>query len=367
MPDHAKLSPSAAERWINCPLSVALSEGFEDTKSKYAAEGTLAHEIAAKKLNNEPYGALKKDPLYTADMELFTDEYVDYIEKIIKECSSPPVKQVEIRLDLSFIAPKTFGTADCILIEGENLHVIDFKYGENVEVEATENPQMMIYALGALSLYDQLVFDIKDIYLHIVQPRMNNFSSFLIGKEALESWCQYIVRPAAREAMSGDGKAHSGKWCKFCKAKAICREYGKRFNIKMNPDDPATLSPFEIAERIKVLKGLDSYLKILQEYALDESLKGISFPGFKVVEGRSTRTWKNEKKALKLAEEEGYRVYETKPLTLAKIEKLMGKKAFRLLLGEEVIKTKGKPTLVPEDDKREPINSALEEFKDIKI
>lgn len=367
MPEHAKLSPSAAERWINCPASVKLSEDFPDTSSKYAAEGTLAHEIAAKKLLNEPYSALKKDPLYSPDMEMYTDEYVEYVEKIKKELTGKPVMQIETRLDLSFIAPNTFGTADCIIIHGNELHIVDFKYGQNVEVDAKKNPQMMIYALGALNLYDKLIFDIHTVHLHIVQPRMNNFSRDLIDKEEIETWCKDTVRPAARDAIAGSNKASYGDWCKFCRAKAICREYGNRFNIKMNPDDPITLSASEIADRIRALEGLDGYLKTLQEYALAEAIKGKEFPGFKVVEGRSTRKWKDQEKALKIATDEGYEVYETKPLTLAKIEKLMGSKAFKLLLGDEITKPKGKPTLVPDSDKRESINSAIEEFKDIQI
>lgn len=367
MPDHARLSPSGAERWINCPASIKLSEDFPDTTSPYAAEGTLAHEIAAKKLLNDSYAGLKKDPLYSQDMEFYTDEYLEYINNIKKEMSGDPVMQVETRLDLSFIAPKTFGTADCLLIHDSELHVIDFKYGKNVEVSSEENPQMMIYALGALRLYDGLIFNIKTVHLHIVQPRMNNFSSYTLEKQELEDWLKEVVRPAARKVLSGSDQVKCGAWCKFCRAKPVCREYGKRFNGNFEMTDPLKLTAKEIAQLIQRLKGLDNYLKTLQEYALSEALKGRKFPGLKVVEGRSTRQWKDQNKALKIAEAEGYEVYEKKPLSLAKIEKLMGAKNFKLLLGEEVIKPQGKPTLVPESDKREAFNSARDDFKDIEI
>lgn len=381
---HAKLAPSAAERWLNCPASVKMSEPFPDTTSVYAAEGSLAHKLAELKvrgllmeerINKADYDAVIQDDLYTPDMQDYTDEYISYIKSIISTQwgQRNPSILAETHLDLSFIAPRTFGTADCLVMFGNELHVIDFKYGKNVEVSAVDNDQLKIYALGAVKLVDGLIYNIQNITIHIVQPRMNNFSAWKISKLDLMDWYESTVKETALSALNGTGDVKSGSWCKFCRAKPICREYGKPYEISMEPDDPKILSIEEIATRIKQLEGLDGYVKELRDYALDQALKGSNVPGFKVVEGRSVRVWSDQQAAFKVAQDNGYDhsvLYESKPLSLSKIEKMMGKKAFNDLLADYVIKPKGSPTLVKDTDKRpeyRDVNSALDDFKDIKI
>ncbi len=376
---HAKLAPSASERWINCPGSVKLSENFPDTTSIYAKEGSLAHKLGEIKLKSrqfnkeidaKEYQKIQDNELYSADMEDFTDEYVEYIEAIINSFDINPFIEIETNLDLSFIAPNTFGTADCLILDGDTLHVVDFKYGKNVEVDPTENPQMMIYALGALKMYDGLIFDIKNVTMHIVQPRKNNLSSWTVSKAELLNTLETVIKPKADEALSDHGETKYGDWCIFCKAKPICRAYSERFNPQFKVDNPKELSNKEIAERISVLEGMNGYLKTLKEYAVEKALEGEEFPGYKVVEGRSARKWTDQAKAFDIAEGAGFDhsvLYEQVPLTLPKVETMMGKKTFDELLGDFVEKPKGKPTLVEDKDKRDnyQIQTVWDDFKDL--
>ncbi len=380
MATHSRLAPSAAERWINCPASVEMSEHFPDTTSIYAAEGTVAHKLGELKIRNqilqEELLAKEVDKVttseyYNADMEDYTDEYVEYIRSLIR--SNETTVLTETHLDLSFIAPDTGGIADCIVVEDNHLHVVDLKYGKNVAVEAQDNPQLKIYALGACKLLDGLIYNIEEVTIHIVQPRMNNFSQMNTTKAELYKWLEDVVKPQANKAIKNSLEIKSGSWCKFCRAKTICREYGKRYDIDLTPENPNLLSNEEIAQRIKKLSGLDGYLKDLMDYALAHVLDGESFPGYKAVAGRSTRRWTNQEEAFEVAQANGYDrsiLFEQKPLSLAKIESLMGKKTFNQLLSDYVEKPPGKPTLVPEEDPREALgnfNTALEDFKEIKF
>lgn len=378
MSEHAKLSPSAAERWINCPASVELSELVPDTSSVYANEGTLAHRLAAYKVekslgyNTALYEDIRKDDLYTQDMEDYTDDYCTYVESKRSEYKKPATL-IETRVDLSFIAPNTFGTADCIILAENTVHIIDFKYGKNVEVSAINNPQMRLYALGVLEQYDGLVYNIDTVYTHIVQPRMNNFSSEKITKGDLKKWYEETVKPKAEIALNEKSDPVPGDWCMFCRAKAICKSYGHQYDTSIAPDDPRVLDYSEIAKRIIQLDALNSYLKKLKEFALQEALKGRNIPGFKVVEGRSNRKWSDQDAAFKYALSVGLKedkLYQKKPITPPAFEKLVGKKKFKNEYSQFVDKPRGKPTLVEDSDSREEyvnIDSALEDFKDIEI
>lgn len=377
MGDHARLAPSASERWINCPISVHLSEGFEDTKSIYAAEGTLAHKLAELKIKDDllkekvDFTSTRNNELYDQEMEEHTDNYLEHIRAIYSILDDVTVIP-EVKLDLSnLIEGECFGTADCVLLAENELHVFDFKYGKNVEVNAKDNTQLRLYALGAYYLYSS-IYNINYITTHIIQPRMNNFSSESLTVKELDNWLEQIVKPAASDATTNNGKPKRGPWCKFCKAKAICRAYGKQFEEIPNHELPPKISNKEVAYRITRLEGVDSYLKELKDYALNQLLNGYEIPGYKVVEGRSTRVWSDEKKAFDIALSAGYSrndLYEEKPLSLSKLEKHIGKKKFNQLLGEFVEKPIGKPTLVKTTDKREPIRrqSALEDFKEIEV
>lgn len=382
MPSHSKLSPSASERWINCPISVHLSEGFKDTQSIYAAEGSLAHKLGELKIykelkfpgeefpkTKEELVKVRKNKLYQDEMEEYTDEYLEHVRSVFNEIELSYLL-TEIKVDLSeWLGANSFGTADCIICSPGILHIFDFKYGKNVEVKARNNSQMRLYALGAAEMFDP-VYGFETVITHIIQPRMNNFSSETIKLKDLRDWANSVVKPAAEAALTAKGDAHKGKWCTFCLAKAVCREYGKEYENPPGRDDPHKLSLQEIAYRISKLEGIDTYLKILKEFALSEVLSGKDVPGYKAVEGRSNRSWSDQEKAFNKAIESGIErsaLYEEKPLTLAKIEKLMGKKEFNNLLGEFVIKPQGKPTLVKDTDKRSPFKrkSAKESFKNV--
>lgn len=375
---HAKLAPSASERWINCPISVHLSEGFEDTTSIYAAEGRLAHKLGELKLraeftDNPPtdgeFEAVRANSMYDLEMEEATDEYVERIRAVFKNLNAPDLS-TEIKLDMSGIAGgECFGTADCIICSLDELHIFDFKYGRNIEVEADENPQMRLYALGAVNLFDA-IYDFKTVTAHIVQPRMNNYSAEELTTEELKGWGKETMEPAAHDAIACKGKPHSGRWCQFCRAKPICREYGKPFENPPGRELPPEISNAEVAERIALLEGVDAYLRELKEYALNATLKGEEIPGFKAVEGKSNRKWKDQDAAFEAAEKAGFDrsiLFERKPLSLSKIETLMGKKKFNEIMKDFVEKPKGKPTLVRDNDRRESYRrkSAEEDFKDV--
>lgn len=377
MSSHAKLSPSSAERWINCPPSVKMSERFKDKSSVYAEEGTLAHKLAELKLKKElmkidvddnEFLKIKEHELYSPDMEEHTDEYVEYIRHLLsKLLDKSPFIKAETKLDLSFIASNTFGTADCIIASGDELFVIDFKYGKNVEVSSEYNYQMMLYALGALELFDGLIYDFKKVTMIIIQPRMNNISTFTLSKKELYEFLNELVKPNAKKALKGEGNTNYGDWCKFCKAKSICRNYANKYNPRFKKVDPNCLTNTEIAERIKALKGLEGYLSELKDYAVNASLDGEYFPGYKVVEGRSLRAWNNEEEALEKIKNntdlEDKDLFETKPKSISKLEKLIGKRKFADITDGLINKPKGKPTLVEESDKR-PIYQRDDEIEE---
>lgn len=366
MPDeHAKkYQPSAAERWIHCTASPTLEEGMPDSSSVYAAEGTLAHHLAELKLRTEfdplyptlkEFDAVRKDELYSAEMERCTDDYFDFIAERAGEAQAVEIEQ---RLDLSGRAPGSFGTADCLIFDNGNLDVIDFKYGRHVEVSAEGNAQMLMYAIGAM---DELgfIYDIDTVTLAIFQPRMNNVSLWKIWASDVARWAKTMLAPVIDEAEHG-GVAKSGSWCGFCRAKGACREYLGGFDLTdvefEEVRDPRLLAPDEAAGYLTRLDGVKSAYDALKEWALRQALASPgSIPGFKAVAGRSVRAWSSFEAALAAAETAGHarqEFFENRPLSLSSIEKDMGKKAFAQVFGDFVTKPPGKPTLVPAADKR---------------
>ena len=370
MPDvHAILSASSAHRWLHCTPSARLEATIPDNSGKYAQEGTLAHSIAELKLAKyfQPMSKatftrrmnkLKADPLYDPEMDRYTNEYAEYVKtRAAAYCMAPSV-MLERRVDFSRFVPHGFGTSDCIIAIGKNLEVIDFKYGKGVKVSADENPQMMLYALGALDLIS-ILMPIETVRMAIVQPRIDNISEYLVDAEVLTAWGKSI-QPIAEMAYKGDGEQCAGEWCKFCRAKASCRTRADE-NMKLAKRDfvlPPLLSNDEVAQLLPQLDELVKWAADIQTFALDEVLAGRDIPGYKAVEGRSLRKFTDADAALKTLENEGYSpdmLYERRPLTLAAIEKLIGKKSFDELLSDFVDKPPGKPTLVPEADSRPPI------------
>lgn len=384
---HALLSASGAHRWLVCTPSAKLEEGFPDTTSEAAKEGTLAHELAELKARHYFYtpdfgkkkyttraNKLKKEDLWKDEMERYTDEYLDYLKVTALNLNTAPYVAIEQKLDLGNWIPEGFGTADCVMVYGNTVHVFDFKYGKGVQVDAEQNPQMLLYALGAYAAY-KMLYPIEQICMTIVQPRIDHVSEWACTLEELLSFGEKVKERAAL-AIEGKGEYHPDeKACRFCRAKAQCRARSdfnvkKAFNIG---EMPPLISAEEAGKRLLELQDIVKYQKDLQEWALSECLAGKDVPGWKAVEGRSVRDWSDMDAAFdKLIKSEmtmEEMLYEKKPLTLAQVEKLIGKKDFQDTVGEFVAKKSGKPTLVKESDKREAITNivtAEEAFKEEK-
>jgi len=371
---HALLSASGAERWLNCTPAPRLEEQFPDTRSEYAAEGSLAHTIAELKLRkqfvepistrkfNQALKALQKSELYQEEMLRYTDEYIDYISSIVHGFSSPPYIAAEKRLDFSTYVREGFGTGDCIIIGGEVLHVIDFKYGKGVPVSAEENPQMKLYGLGAYREYSFL-YPISRVKMTIVQPRLDSISEYEIGAEELLNWGESI-KPIAEKAFTGEGEFKSGEWCRFCRAKSLCRARSD-FNMSLeeyNRMKPPLISDEEVGQILTRSRDLAKWVENLEEYALSTCLAGGTIPGWKAVEGRSNRAFSDVDLAFKALTDSGTDeavLYERKPITLTKVEELLGKKQFNELLSGFIVKPPGKPTIAPEGDKRQAITNQI--------
>ncbi|MBP3038091.1 DUF2800 domain-containing protein [Bacillaceae bacterium Marseille-Q3522] len=373
--EHARLSASSAHRWLVCTPSVKLEEQYPDTTSDYAREGTLAHEIAELKLRKyylEPISKatftrrlnkMKKHELYQEEMLKHTDTYLEYLQSITMSFSSAPYVAVEKRINYSSYAPEGFGTVDCLIIGGDTLYVNDFKYGKGVPVSAEDNPQMKLYALGALSEYGFL-FPIKSIHLSIIQPRLDSISEFTLSAEDLLKWGEEI-KPVARRAFAGEGDFVAGDHCQFCRAKAKCRARAELYSPLKDfvEKKPPLISDAEVGEFLKTGLSVEKWVKDLKEYALHKCLAGSEIPGWKAVEGRGSRVYTNIDAAFSHLSEHGWDetiLYERVPLSVAKLEKEMGKKSYHELLEEPgfVEKKPGKPTLAPESDKREAISNA---------
>lgn len=390
MPEnHALLSASSAARWINCPPSARICEKLPDTESRYAKEGTLAHKMCEVKLNafvtvvpkrtiTARLNKIKKDELYSSEMDSHTDIYVDYIKRLALSFPSKAHIAVELQLDYGNYAPEGFGTADCIVLHGEDLYIIDFKYGQGVCVSAEANPQMQLYALGALNKYG-MFYPIKNVHMSIIQPRLNNISEWQIPVEALKQWGESI-KPAAQQAYDGTGEYKSGDHCKFCKIRATCRkraetnlelakyEFAKPVSLAKNGEP--TLTDDEVGLVLQKALELENWVKQLKDYALTATLNGGNIPGWKAVEGRGSRSWNGDTDAViqRLAALDYPEdiAFERKMLTVPQFEKVIGKDDFANGFSDLVIKTKGKPTLVPESDKRPAFvqgTSATQDFK----
>ena len=371
MPDtHALLSPSSSERWISCPPSVRMSEGIEEKPSEYAAEGTAAHSLCEYKLR-ELLGYEQPDirenlDYYDKQMEECTDYYRDYINELLMEHDGrKPLMFVEQRVDFSRFVKEGFGTSDCIIIDNDTIYIIDFKYGNGVKVDALNNSQMMIYAIGALEMFDG-IFDINHVVMTIFQPRLNNISTFEMTKDELYNWAFDILKPAADMAYQGAGDFKCGEHCRFCKAKANCRARAE-YNLKLAQYDfkmPDTLEDIEIESLLGKLDGFIKWAEGIKEYALKEAVKGKKWNGYKLVEGKSSRKYTDEKKVAEKIIKAGYDPYDKSVLGITAMESLLGKKKFGELLSGLVVKPQGKPTLVPESDARPEMKNAANAAKD---
>ena len=398
---HALLSASSAHRWLVCTAAPRFEELFPQGTSEYAQEGTLAHSICelyarnyfsvmTKRKFNSELKKLQSNQFYSDEMLHTTEFYVQYLKEKALGFSTRPYITQEIKVDFSEYVPEGFGTCDCVMIGGDTLHITDYKHGKGVAVSAIGNPQMRLYALGALKMFAPVFGDaIKKVSMSICQPRLSEEANEeCISVEELRAWGESI-KPIAEEAYSGPGTFCPGEHCRFCRGKAQCRaradqntafEDFKEFAVagkaapefqELSPEAkkaiglPPMLSDAEVADLLVRAESLVQWYKDLQEYATQALLEGKEIPGWKVVAGKSNRAFTNVDEAFGRIMDAGYDealLYERKPITLTSVEKLLGKAKFDEILAGFVTKPLGKPTLVPLSDKREPYSSAVTDF-----
>ena len=375
MSDHAVLSASGAHRWLNCLPSARLELEFVNNESSAAAEGTAAHALCEHKLKKALHMRSKRPvSVYNSDeMEEHSDAYVEFVMEqleLAKQSCTDPLILIEQRLDFSCYVPQGFGTGDCIIIADKKLHIIDFKYGMGVLVDAVDNPQMKLYALGALEIYDSL-YDIEEVSMTIFQPRRENVSTWTIRVEALKDWAEKELKPKAKKAYDGEGEYLPGEWCTFCRAAVKCRARAEE-KLKLAQSEfklPPLLTDSEIEEVLSKLSDLMKWANEIIAYATDAAVNhGKEWHGFKVVEGRAVRKYKDEDAVAKVAKANGYKdIFRQSLITLTEMERLMGKSKFEKILGDLIYKPPGKPTLVPLSDKRPAMNvsNAKNEFNEI--
>lgn len=361
MSNHAFLSPSSSHRWLNCTPSAVLESKFENKSTKASEEGTVAHAWCEHKLktilrrrSDEPISHYTNN-----EMQEYTDLYVDFVLEqfnLAKQKCKDPLILIEQKVDFSEYVPNGFGTADCIIVSESKIHIIDFKYGMGVLVDAFDNPQMKCYALGALKIFDRL-YDIKDVSMSIFQPRRDNVSTWTVSADELKGWAENVLKPKAELAVKGEGDYCVGDWCTFCKASVRCRARAEN-NLKLAQEEfrlPPLLTDSEIENILSVIPNLTKWANEIMAYATESAVNhGKHWNGFKIVEGRSVRKYKDETAVAKALEDAGYKdIYRKSLITLTEMQKLLGKQNFNEILGNLIIKPKGKPTLVPETDKRE--------------
>ena len=375
---HARLNASSSHRWMMCPPSVKLSEQFADKPSPYAEEGTFLHELCELKLHRylgdmvpelieEQYAEHRDNDFYSDEAESVTDEYValciETIEAVRLSCPDPLI-MVEHRLDYSEYVPEGFGTGDLVIVADGVIEVIDFKGGRGVRVDANQNSQLMLYGLGALLEFDPL-YDIHTVRMTIVQPRLSNTSTYEITAQELIRWAETEVRPKAMLAYEGAGEFCAGEWCRFGKARYTCRKRSE-YHMRLAEHDfrqPDLLSDEEIADILPVADSLNSWVQDLLAYATQAAVNGKSWPGYKLVAGRTVRKYTSEAEVIKAATEAGYTdIYKTTLLGVGDLEKRMGRKRFGEVLGKFIVKPAGAPTLVPETDARKPYSDAASDF-----
>ena len=370
---HAILSASKAHQWLVCSPSAKWEQDFAETTSDAAAEGRLAHELAEDHLIRRIGGRrmttpkrLREDPLYRPAMEEHVATYCDVIADVyegLKEARRDPYIYTETQLDLSQWVPDGFGTADCIVVADGILHVFDFKYGKGVPVSAEENPQLKLYALGALAEYGWM-YPIREATLHIIQPRLGSVTEWTVSRDVLEKWGKFVVKPIADKAIKGEGEFCPGEdQCRFCRCKNRCRAYNDyvlencqlRFDVLDGHErSPNELTDAEIAKMLTMCGEIKRWVTSVEDYARDQAVNfGVKFPGFKLVAGVSRRTITDESVVINLLDNQGFTTDKTCKLRgITELEDLVGKSRLEKLIEGYVVKPPGKPTLVPESDRR---------------
>jgi|SRR6478752_1052492 len=388
--EHSLLNPSSSDIWMNCTRAPRFAAQFEKKNSDYAEEGTLCHSIATdlllyrlKRINKRVYltrlGEHREHRLYNDEMDGYAEGFVNYVLQIYYSAKQKGWADIwiETRIDYSHIAPEGYGHLDIAIISAGTIDIIDLKYGKGVAVSALVNSQLGLYAIGVIKSLELLQDEFDKLNLHIYQPRIDNISVFNTTVKDCVHWAEKTVKQKAQLAFKGEGEFSAGKWCRFCAALPKCKaatEHHKQLT-KYNFVMPYELSNEDIADVLLLGQTLETWLTAVKDYAQAEARKGVKFPGFKMVNGRAVRKYKEGKEqqiksVLKKAGHSESAFTITQLLGIGGMEKLLGKQGFTKLLGKFVEKPEGAPTLVPETDKRKAINGKdglIKAFKDIKI
>lgn len=378
---HALLSASSSARWLACPPSALAAAAYPNPDTAFTREGTLAHEVAEHTAKHKlkprlPFshpsdGPVPKFPKVeglTQEMVDCAEAYRDFLQEFIKDDST--VVMLENRVDFSPWVPGGFGTADCIIIHDKRMDVIDYKYGAGVSVSAVRNPQMMLYGLGAMNDYG-FIYDIQEVGMHIFQPRMNNVSDYVMLSAELLAWGSKTVKPAAALAAKGEGDMVAGEHCRFCPHAGRCPGLARSCALIVDtvdgPVEVPSLAPWQVADILAAESRVTAWLKAVKERALSGMLNGEEIPGYKVVAGRSSRSWVDDLEVAALLARAGYAHDEytkTEVLSPYLMEKALGKKKVAELLSGQVLTVAGSPTVAPASDKRPPLDRLAEARKD---
>lgn len=380
---HAYLSASGSSRWLNCTASPELESSYPDKSSTYADEGTLAHELSEITLQNElgiikPYEfnrarhVIQQNELYSAEMPNQVAKYVDIVLERVNELRSEHGDKVHIsieeRLDFSEYVPGGFGTGDVVIVYPGGIDVIDLKYGKGVPVYAEENSQLKLYGLGALAKYG-LYTEIEVVNLHVLQPRLDSFSSCALHRNELVFWGNLEVKPIAETAAANEGETVPGDWCRWCRAKATCKALADRHLelARFEFADPKTLTDDEILEVYGKLDLLNTWTDAVKKYVYEKAINGYDWEGYKLVAGRSNRKWSNPDEVIKVLRKLGFHKADytnEKIKGIQDISNLMSLDDYEEHLQPLIVKPEGKPTLVDVTDKRPAINDAAADFGD---
>lgn len=383
---HAILSASSAKRWMSCPPSARLEEKlrdrFGDRSSPFAEEGSRAHALAELKLRRE-LGEINKFSFETqrnamtgvdSEMEWATNLYVDIVmQKYYAAKNACPDAQllIEQRLDFSRWVPHGFGTGDVVILSDSILEVADLKYGKGIPVQAERNPQARCYGLGALAAHGDL-YGFTKICNTIIQPRLDSVTEEVLTREELLRWAEEELKPKAELAWEGKGEYEPGDHCRFCAARALCYHRAAKCMQVFDSglQTPGILPDSEIPRILECADVIESWIKDIRAYAQAQALKGQQWAGFKLVQGRRPpRKWTDTEAVVDQLSRAGYtdeQIYKPRELiSVGEAEKLLGKPAFRAILGALSSQGEGAPTLVPESDKRLAINSTEAAFADL--
>ncbi|MBR3330694.1 MAG: DUF2800 domain-containing protein [Mogibacterium sp.] len=374
---HAKLSPSAADRWIHCPGSIRLAEQCPPAGStEYADEGTAAHALAELKVLSitnkvavDHFDRARASEYYCGEMEEATAYYAGAVLEIYEKARKAD-RSAELMAEQHFSLedwiPGGFGTSDAVVIGNGTIEVIDLKYGKGVKVEAEGNPQLRLYGLGAAMLFGD-IYDLHTVRMTIIQPRLDHISTEEMPLQELFTWAETVVKPAAKLALGKNAPTECGDWCRWCPAKAVCRTRAEK-QLELAQYDfaaPDLLQPGEIGDILRKAEELTKWAADIQAYAFEQALAGEHYAGWKLVEGRSTRKWADDVKVAEALQAAGFpeaALYERKLYGITAMEKIVGKKKLTEVLGDLIVKPAGKPVLVPESDKRPALNNAADDF-----